>query len=731
MNPRDILAGVRPSRGRRVHRSVGWAFGALVLVTGLVACSGSDSTSDGSSSTPATTTPLTPMDANDEALVEKAAAGGCDELDATRCLLPFPSDRFTTDEDTDTGRRVVLPEGQLANTDGTTLDPTDWNRADGFSPGTPILAMFGDVDLDGSAVAPLDRIGRSMDEDSPTVLLDITTGERLPHWVEVDPQAPDGERVLILRPASALPEGHRIGVAIRGLVLGDGSDVVPTPGFLAYRDRLSTNIDSVEARRTDMEELFAALDQESVDRTNLQSAWSFTVASADGLAGRMLHIRDDAFARLGDASPAVQVTEVIDAPGSGETELPPGIGRRVTGTFDVPLYLTGSGEPGSQFDLDAEGLPTGGDTVYSAQFTCQIPQVGLDDAGSTRSVLYGHGLLGSAGEAENTQVAKIASTNNMMYCATDWIGMSASDIGNAVQILGDISKFPSLADRCQQGMLNALFLGRLMVRDDGFAALDEFRDPAGTPVMATGEMYFDGNSQGAIMGGALTAVAQDWDRAVLGVPGMDYALLLGRSVDFEQYFSVLRGAYPDPIDQQIIYAVLQMLWDRAETDGYAQHLTADPYPDTPTHQVILDVAFGDHQVSTWAAEMEARTIGAGVRSPALADGREPAEQPFYGLDEIDEFPTDRSVLIYWDSGTLAPPLTDITPTESDEFATTCDALTADEQDNDAKCADSHEDPRRAPDSIEQKDSFFRPDSKIVDTCDGEPCTAPNRFSLDY
>ena len=35
------------------------------------------------------------------------------------------------------------------------------------------------------------------------------------------------------------------------------------------------------------------------------------------------------------------------------------------------------------------------------------------------------------------------------------------------------------------------------------------------------------------MGGALTALAPDFDRAVLGVPGMNYSTLLRRSVDFD------------------------------------------------------------------------------------------------------------------------------------------------------------------------------------------------------
>src|SRR3954466_7081041 len=55
---------------------------------------------------------------------------------------------------------------------------------------------------------------------------------------------------------------------------------------------------------------------------------------------------------------------------------------------------------------------------------------------------------------------------------------------------------------------------------------------------------------------------------------------------------------------------MRMLWARAEPDGYAQHMTSDPYPNTPRHNVLLMSGYGDHQVSNYAAEVEARTVGA-------------------------------------------------------------------------------------------------------------------------
>ena len=54
----------------------------------------------------------------------------------------------------------------------------------------------------------------------------------------------------------------------------------------------------------------------------------------------------------------------------------------------------------------------------------------------------------------------------------------------------------------------------------------------GKCILNTERLYYDGNSQGGIVGGALTAVAPDFTRATLGVLGMNYSTLLTRSTDF-------------------------------------------------------------------------------------------------------------------------------------------------------------------------------------------------------
>ena len=58
----------------------------------------------------------------------------------------------------------------------------------------------------------------------------------------------------------------------------------------------------------------------------------------------------------------------------------------------------------------------------------------------------------------------------------------------------------------------------------------------------TSHLYYDGNSQGGIMGGVALAVSPDVRRAVVGVTGMDYGnLLLARSTDFTTFSDVPRA----------------------------------------------------------------------------------------------------------------------------------------------------------------------------------------------
>ena len=97
---------------------------------------------------------------------------------------------------------------------------------------------------------------------------------------------------------------------------------------------------------------------------------------------------------------------------------------------------------------------------------------------------------------------------------------------------------------------------------------------------------------------------------------------------------------------------MQQLWDRGDPDGYAAQMTSHPLPDTPSHQVLMQIAYGDHQVSMYAAAVEARTIGASAYEPALdlSTNRRRDRNLFYGIPAISSFPFRGSAIEVWDSG---------------------------------------------------------------------------------
>lgn len=672
----------------------------------------------------------TPLDDEGEVELQAALATsptGCDTFGTRSCLLPFPSDEYTVeDESTGTGRRVDLPTGLLATSEGATLDPAAWNRNDGFSPSTPILVHVPNFSPENTPLPTEDEIGMSVTDESATVIVDLDTGLLVPHWAEMDRRATSPEdRALILRPAISLPETHRFAVALRDIRGPLGGQLTPPVAFRVLRDNNTTRVEDpdLEERREDMEPIFAEMAEAGVNRADLYLAWHFTVASDETLAGNVLAMRDDAFGQLAGQAPEFRVEE------ESTDDLEPGVAKIVRGTFEVPSYLTGDGSPGSVLDIDpATDLPRSDGTI-TANFTCTVPTTAVE-SGEAVPVVYGHGLLGSANEAASSQVQTTAAAINGLYCATDSIGMAAGDVGYAVEALSDISDFPPVPDRIQQGMINTLFLGRLMVHLDGLGNAAEFQTVDGANMINTEEAYYDGNSQGAIIGGAVTAIAQDWSKAVLGVGGMNYSTLLNRSVDFDEYAVILRAAYPNALDQQLVFGLLQMLWDRGETSGYVQHLTDRTYDLTPPKTVLMMVAFGDHQVAPITAQNIARTLGIPIYQPALPPGATIDRQPFYDLSPIRSFPHLGSALYYWDSGALAPPLGNITPTMSERYIALCTGANEDNQDE-APCVDPHEDPRRQPEVLEQKREFFQPAGTIVNVCDGAPCIALPRSEFDY
>jgi len=781
-----------------------------------------------------------------QVLVDVPNFDRCDFLNREYCLFPWPNNWFTkADADTDTGLLVNLNLLSMpANVAGKRIDPTDWNRNDGFSPGQALLLRVPGVDLVKTGAVPLTDIARSYDAQAPILVIDADTGERQLIWAELDanitkftscdgvgtvgtviellgevglpgvdaiagvaetlrdqcdglpevsnPLADPGP-ALIIRPAKNFIPGHRYIAALRKLKDSEGADIEAPASFRIYRDNHRSSLPMVEGRRAHFEELFAALGKAGIPRAELYLTWDFTIASERNLTERVLHIRDDALAALGDDTPADGIPQG-DSPVISDITVSDRVGdeniaREVRGVITVPSYMNiPNGPAGSRFyytpsaaGLNGDGLPDRNPIkpTQTFNFLCRIPRRAFDGASDPaaatqgkpqRPALYGHGLLGSQSEGSG-QVGSIIQEVGMIYCATDWIGMAShdfdpaskpvdtvyydpplGDVLNVLTLLTDMSNFTTLTDRVQQGLINFTYLGRAILNPAGFCALDAFKVGDQCLIDRT-ELYYDGNSQGGIIGGALLAVSPDIKSGVLGVVGMNYSTLLSRSVDFDTYATFMYASYQASLDQQFVLSLIQMLWDRAENNGYAWSLAAGHnLPGAIPKRVLLHPAFGDHQVTMTSAEVMARSIGAGVHCPAISRGtspqrgpavyriinaaigldpldnnrRHPDEEPYFGLPCITS-PHVGNALVVWDSGPtlradgtprndanaertelsgVAPPPTNNTPPRPEL----------------GYGADPHEYPRSTAASRQQKDAFFRPNGAVVDTCGGKPCT---------
>jgi hypothetical protein len=167
----------------------------------------------------------------------------------------------------------------------------------------------------------------------------------------------------------------------------------------------------------------------------------------------------------------------------------------------------------------------------------------------------------------------------------------------------------------------------------------------------------------------------------------------------------------------LILDLIQMLWDRGDPEGYASHMSDHPLRDTPAHHVLLQMAWGDHQVSNIEAETEARTLGAVLVSPALVPGRQGRwRDPFWGLTPMTGQRYDGSALAVYDIGPVRT-------VGTDTFGTNAPPR-ADKPNNSG--VDPHEAPRNAPCGQAQKSAFLKPHGVVT-----LPCTGPPYFAFDW
>ncbi|HSN30337.1 MAG TPA: hypothetical protein VLT45_28810 [Kofleriaceae bacterium] len=537
----------------------------------------------------------------------------CNPLGFANCMVPWPSGVFEIDDaSTGTGKRLQIPQGTLpTNIDSISVDPTGWNQADGFSPAAPMVMAFpGGVSADG--LPPADNMTVSTQTDSPTFILDMTTGQPVAHFAEIDMQAdstPDSQ-ALLLRPAARLVGGHRYAVAITNRVKArDGSDLPIPPGFKALVGKNHTDHALLEKNRERLQEALDALAQAGFPEDDLVVAWDFTVASDDFLHRDMKKVRDDTIAAEHDMPQSFTVA--TDVPiGDGSV-----IKRRITGVFGAPLFLTNNGgtQPGTKIARGPDGLPAL-QGFYQVGFTAIVPTCAYTAAQPVGMIIYGHGLMGSSNEAAGSVQQATANELCMVIVGTNMRGMSEDDVPAVARALNEGSHADEVMEVLEQGLANYIGLVQVM---RGSMAQHLFVDAAnGNKVLVDPtKVYYYGLSQGAIFGTPFMAWEPTVTRAVLGVGAANYSMLLDRSADWPNYRIILNGAYPDALDDTLVISLMQMRWDKTEGSGVANTVLAGVPQGVVQKQILAQIALSDEQVPNIGSYWEARTMNIPVLGP--------------------------------------------------------------------------------------------------------------------
>jgi len=569
-------------------------------------------------------------------------------------LNPFPNPWLMADG------HVEIPADQLPATD--TLFPTiRVSHRTGFSPAQVVTLRIPDVDC---SACP-DWMNPTPGEGS-VLLWDRDTGEFLPVMAELDAYPGAVTPTLLIRPQTALADGHDIGVIVttdavdrpvRFQNLLDGADSI-------YKDHYADLMTEIAGLGVDVDTVALAWDFPVGDATTKLTSAVSQITVPDNWEFR--YIKD---ADLGD-------------------NVPGPMWRVARGYFNTTDFLNNE-----QLSLNTDGTvnPTG---IDDPPLVVAVPESVKDaPAGSVPVIIYGHSLLSSA-KVELYDfygtIHDIANDLGMIVIATNWGGLDSDDLLVAVSVANDFGKMPRLTGRMVQGQANQQSLIKLAI-EGGLFDDPVFQGVSGQKLANPTDINYWGVSLGGILGGVLMSQDAPINAGVLNIGGGGWSSLLERSNNWNQFEFMIVGSLPKPEDRQLYYAIAQLFWDDVDPISYSDVLS--------TRMVLLQESYGDDAVCNMSTRTLARSIGLPILTPEV-------EAP-WGLDaQAADLPPGSRAMVQFDS---EKPL----PANVNRPAT----LTG------AHVATTWWD-----ESIDQAVDFLTPSTtgQVVHYCGADPCTESTR-----
>ena len=583
----------------------------------------------------------------------------CDPLDDTECAFPFPSSfHLKRDDSTTTGFKVDIRADSMPRLKGGGKpDPSFLNELDGFSTMSPILfyvdGMKEAFESGASKLCGHEDLDKSITDQSVTLLFDVENGSLVAHSAEIDYLDPDRPSVLLI-PAQPLKHNTRYGVALYGATGVDDTTVLRrTEGMDRLLDETNQSERSVAARETLVPSLEKAAPWIDGADTRLQLLFDFHTMSAESQLGPSRAIRDQTIKTIkgwDDWNDHVRIIKVEDFTCSSPNKDKNDVGahtategslitRTVHAEIDVPWFLEDMHRRHAALDdrLFTEGyVPPINTAKFIVHVPCSLKEAALGRSNTKlRGVMdYGHSLLYNRREAADEAYAKLADENGYIIVATDWRGMSSSDLFVVAKVL--ISKpgmFRVIRDNLLQGFANKLTL-QYFVKHGGLLEMPCFRfndqdiDAMGSndktssidhsvgsnaiplsddTTNSAPTAFFYGVSQGGILGAGYTTLAGPTgliDRVILGVPGASWTFIMSRSFDFKVYDTALLFNFYHNRHARLFLSMAQVGFDPTEAAGQLAPPLTEPHPP-----VLLQAGLGDQVVTTYSAEALTRAYG--------------------------------------------------------------------------------------------------------------------------
>lgn len=545
-------------------------------------------------------------------LLVLAACGGSSNSNSTdpaknplgdgTSVLPFPSSLYEkADAGSPTGVVLDLPMGALPDASGTPFDPTRLDLKTGWPASLSILWAVPDG-IDHSALIGIDAIDTSTAEGGSTVLVDMTTGERVAHWAEVDANVTDdlSKQVIYVRPAQRLTGGHRYAVGFRDTIHhADGSALTPTAAFRDVLDDKASGHARLDAARPRLREAIAALETAGLPREHQLVAWDFTVEDDSAAIADAVTARDRALAAAGALGANLTYTVTSDG---GTINNDPRLVRRIDFDFQSPSV---AGPKFDGFHRDADGKPVvmGMETAHAH---IMVPPCATT-SNKAGVIIFGHGFFGSLDEIRTSEhLRQLAADGCYVVAGTRWEGFTIDDEPNALLALNDLNQGYGFGERIWQGMVNTIVLEQLLRGKLATDLLGGIVDPS--------RVMFYGISNGHILGSTFVAYDPAITRAVLQVGGASWSQLFERSKNWAAFGAPLKGVY-DERDQVIMQQVLAMQLELV--DGAT--VAPGQVPDVPAKELFMQTSHNDCQVPNVASFYQARSLGMTLITPSVVD----------------------------------------------------------------------------------------------------------------